>query len=682
MTLQAAPATLQHFVTETLHGVEITDPYRWLEDQESPETRAWLDTQIAYTRAVLGSYSQQERASIHARLSELLRVEHTTMPVCRHGAYFYLRRQADQLQYVLYRRSSLEAEPEALIDPHLLDPTGATSASIVDLSPDATLLAYSLRVGGEDEIEVHFLDLATRKELVEVLPKGRYFGVNTSADRSEIYYAANTHQGPRVFVHTIGTSVEADYIIFGNGYSADKIIGCELMEDGRYLLIHVYYGSSGTKTELHILDTAQGRQDRKVRAVVDNLDARIYGQVAGDSIYLQTNWLAPNGRVMMVALNSASYATDTWEEVVPELPGSILQSVSPIGGKLYLNYLENIASRVVCTDAEGHPIETDVLELPGIGTVTGPAGSWDGDEAFFIFNSFATPATTYRIDLKSGARTVWSSAKVPVDSESMVVWQAHCISRDGTRIPFYMVHHKDMPKDGNRPVYITGYGGFNVALPPAFSARAALWAERNGIYVVVNLRGGGEFGESWHSAGMLEKKQNVFDDLYAATEWLIGNGYTSAGRIAVSGRSNGGLLVGAALTQRPELYGAIVCGYPLLDMIRYHKFLVAGYWVPEYGSSEDQDQFKYLLEYSPYHRVVEGSNYPAVLLVTGDADTRVAPLHARKMAARLQEASGSGKPVLLLYDTKSGHSDGKPIDMIVDDYTDELAFVYANIGAP
>ena len=357
----------------------------------------------------------------------------------------------------------------------------------------------------------------------------------------------------------------------------------------------------------------------------------------------------------------------------------VIRGFSAAGGKLFVSYLHQVRSLVkVFTPAGKH--ERDIT-FPAIGTVSGVGGRWKGREAFFTFSSYHIPTTIYSYQVKSGQQDVWARLPVPVDSDQFELKQVWYESKDKTKVPMFIVHKKGLKLDGANPAFLTGYGGFNLSLTPTFSSTAVLWAERGGVFAVPNLRGGGEFGEAWHRAGMKEKKQNVFDDFIAAAEWLVKNGYTRPERLAISGGSNGGLLVGAALTQRPELFGAVVCSYPLLDMVRFHKFLIARFWVPEYGSADDDpEQFRYIRAYSPYHSVKPGAKYPAVLIITGDSDTRVDPLHGRKMAARLQSATGSGRPVLLHYDTKAGHSGGLPIGKQIEDLTDSLSFLAWQLG--
>jgi prolyl oligopeptidase len=389
-----------------------------------------------------------------------------------------------------------------------------------------------------------------------------------------------------------------------------------------------------------------------------------------------TNWKAPMWRVFAVDLKNP--ARDRWREIIPETDAR-LEGIVLAGGKLFADYTRSAVAQLKIFEPSGKP--AGEIKLPGLGTVSGFTGRWGSREVFFSFESFAAPFAVYRFDVEKGSREVWARSHVPFDGSAFEVKQVWYESKDKTRIPMFLFHKKGIKLDGSHRTLLTGYGGFDVSETPSFSAEAAVWVERGGIYAQANMRGGGEFGEAWHHAGMLGNKQNVFDDFIAAGEWLVANGYTKPARLAIIGTSNGGLLMGAALTQRPDLFGAVVCRYPLLDMLRFQKFLVAQWWVPEYGSSDDAGQFPYLYAYSPYHHVVPGTKYPAVLFVTGDGDTRVAPLHARKMAARLQAATSSGRPVLLLYDTKSGHSGGRPVGKLIEEQTNELSFLYWQLGA-
>lgn len=666
----APPPTRTNDVRETLHGVEIADPYRWLEDQQSPETRKWIEAQNRHTLESLEKLPGREQ--LQRRLSELLKVDAMSAPLGIKGRYFFTKRRADQDLAVIYLRRGLKGKDRVLVDPHGMSADHSTSVGISAVSPDGTLMAYSVRKGGADEVEIRFLNVDTGKELPDVLPPARYFSISIAPDNGGFYYTRHGQEGPRIYFHRMGSPVNEDRLVFGEGYGIEKLASGSLSEDGRYFVITVSYGSAAQKTELWIQNVAEGGP---VKPLVNDLDATFYGDVASDTLFMLTDWNAPNRRILKVDLKNPG--REHWKEIIPTGDGVIL-GLSPVGGRLFVNYLENVQSRVAIFSPEGK--SEGEIRLPQIGTVSGIGGRWDQDEAFFSFSSYPTPATIYRYKVSSGKREVWDRIRVPVKSGDFEVKQVWFNSKDGTRVPMFLVHRKGMKRDGARPVLLTGYGGFNSSLTPGFSSIACLWAEAGGVFAVPNLRGGGEFGEAWHRAGMKEKKQNVFDDFIAAAEWLIAERYTNPEKLAISGGSNGGLLVGAALTQRPELFRAVMCSYPLLDMVRYHQFLVARFWVPEYGSSENPEEFRYLHAYSPYHRVKKGTSYPAVLFVTGDADTRVDPLHARKMAALLQSAQGGERPILLDYDTQAGHSGGKPLSKQIEDLSRQYGFLFWQLG--
>jgi prolyl oligopeptidase len=660
------PRTRIDDVTETIHGVTIRDPYRWLEDQQSPETRAWIDAQNAYTRTALDPLPR--RAEIRERLEQLLKTDRYSPPAVCNGRYFFTRRLADQNQFTICLRNGLHGSDQVLIDPNKSgDQT--TSVNIVDVSEDGQWLAYGTRQGGEDEVTVTILDVGSNKE-VDHLPRARYWGVRLTPDKHDLYYSKRLPEGARIFHHVVGKDAPLDEEIFGKGTGLEESVRVQLSHDGRYLGLDVSHGW-GKKTEVYFKDL---RANGPIVTVVNDVDAEFYAEFAGDHMFVKTNWMAPNGRIF--AIDLAKPARANWREVVPEGKW-VIESFSVTGGRLAVNYLENVNSRVEILDAKGERIRD--ISFPSLGTVTGVAGRWDSNEAFYAFTSFAQPPTIYRYDVAKGVQDVWAQTKVPVDPAQFQVRQVWYPSKDKTRVPMFLVYKKGLKLDAKRPTLLNGYGGFLISETPAFRTDAVILAEHGGVFALPNLRGGGEFGEKWHRAGMLENKQNVFDDFTSAAEWLIENGYTQPAHLAISGGSNGGLLVGAAMTERPDLFQAVVCQYPLLDMIRFQKFLLGKLWVSEYGSSDDAKQFEVLYKYSPYHHVKAGEKYPAVLLVTGDSDTRVAPLHARKMAALMQASTGSDRPVLLRYDTKAGHSAGLPVSKQVEEGTDVLSFLLAEV---
>jgi len=667
---KAPPPTRVDNVAETLHGVTITDPYRWLEDQNSPETRAWINAQNKYTASTLGALPI--RAKIRERLTQLLKIDTISAPFARGGRYFLSKRRADQNQSVIYVRKGLKGQDEVLLDPNTMSADQSTSVQIQDVSADGKLLAYGVRQGGEDEVTISLLDVDARKELADRLPKGR-IGVSLKPDKTGFYYSRFTNNvGGRIYYHAMGTDPAKDTEVFGKGYGPQVFVGANVSPDGHYLFLVASHGSAGDKTELYFQDL---KTNGSITPIVNDISAGFSTDIAGDHLYLLTNWNAPNRHIFDVDLKKP--ARNNWREVVPE-GTSVITGVSSVGGKLFVEYLENAVSRTKVFEPSGKHVRD--IAFPTIGTASGMRGDWDRDEGFYTFSSFAQPTTIYRYSAASGKQEVFARINVPVQSDQIELKQVWYESKDKTKIPMFLVYKKGLKLDGNNPVFLTGYGGFNVSRTPGFSSLAAYWAESGGVYALPNLRGGGEFGEKWHKAGMLANKQNVFDDFIRAAEWLIKNKYTNPSKLAISGGSNGGLLVGAAMTQRPDLFQAVVCSYPLLDMIRYQSFLVARFWVPEYGSAENADQFKYIHVYSPYHHVKKGEKYPAVLFVTGDADTRVAPLHARKMTALVQASTGSDRPVLLHYNTKAGHSGGLPVSQQIEDQTDELSFLFWQLG--
>ncbi len=670
------PQTRRDNVREVIHGITITDPYRWLEDQESPETRAWIDAQNAYSRAMFDAMPGREQ--LKRRIAELRRVDIIGMPVVRNGLYFFSRRRPDQDLSVLYFRRSLKGKDEVLLDPHPLSADHSVSAFLASVSEDASIAAYVLRRGGQDEVTVAFRSTSTLRDLPDRMPAARYHSVSITPDNRAVYYTRVEKTGPRIYRHRIGQDIATDQLVFGQGLGPEMLARGSLSEDGRYLLIQVSHGVGGaTRDEVYYQDLVAGGP---TRTVVNDLEAKFNPYIGGNSLYLWTNWKARNWRILSIDLNEPPHRIadhDNWREVVPEAK-SVIDSFSLAGRRLFVGYLENVVSRVRLFSPEGKHLRD--ISFPTLGTVTTAFGRWTSDEAFYLFTSYQVPFTIYRYQVSSGNQEVWSRQQVPVDSNRFEVKQVWYLSKDGAKIPMFLVYKTGLKADRYRPVLLTGYGGFSASSTPFFNAQAVVWAERGGIFAEANLRGGGEFGEAWHEAGMLARKQNVFDDFIGAAEWLIKNGYTQPSKISIEGTSNGGLLVGAALTQRPDLFQAVVCRYPLLDMIRYHRFLVARWWVPEYGSSADPEQFKYLFAYSPYHHVKTGMKYPAVLMVSGDADTRVAPLHARKMTALLQASTASNRPIALKYEIKSGHAGGRPLGLMIEDEADELGFLLWQLG--
>jgi len=663
------PVTRQDNVSEVFHGVKLIDPYHWLEDGASAETRRWIDEQNAYAHALLDH--QPLRAEIVRGLTAMLEHDQIGGPELRGGYYYFEKRGARQELWSIYRRKGTGGADELLIDPTPLSADHRTSVSLLDVSDDGNLLAYAVRQGGEDETEVHIFDVRQRRELGRPLPRALYLGFAWKKDASGFYYTIGKRDaGKRLYYHALGSTAR-DREVFGEGFGPDTWISPVISENGRWLLIVVEHGWA--RGELYFQNVATGGAPQPL---VTGINARFDPQFAGDSLLVQTDWNAPMGRILKISLRDP--AREKWHEVVPAT-GDSIESFAVFGGKLFVNRLHNVTSRIGIYSLNGTPLGE--VPLPGPGSA-GIYGRADQKEGLLSFSSFTTPYSLYRYDAATGARTLWYRDKVPFASESFETEQVWYRSKDGTRIPMFLIHRKGFRPDGRTPTILYGYGGFNVSITPHFSETTAWWIEHGGLYAVANIRGGGEFGEAWHRAGMLDKKQNVFDDFIAAAEWLIRNKYTNPHRLAIWGGSNGGLLVGATLTERPDLFQAVVCWHPDLDMVRYYRYTKNNNppALLEYGNAADPPQFKFLYAYSPYEHVRPGTKYPAVLFTSGDADTRVPPEQARKMTARLQAATTSGRPVMILYDTKGGHSGGAPLSTTIEDSSLELTFVAWQLG--
>ena len=662
------PPTRRVDVTEVSFGHRVTDPYRWLEDQNSADTRAWIDGQEKYARALLDRIPQ--RVAIEKRIRDLLDYDSVSVPLARGGRYFYMRRKKGEQLYKICVRRSAHGNDEVLVDPVPLSPDLSASVRIEGVSHDGKLLAYSVQHGGEDASSVRILDVDQRRVLPDVLPTNYYGRISFTHDGRGFYYSRYGTEGPRIFYHKLGKDHRSDALIFGEGIGPELTAGASLSDDGRYLVIEVGHG--WTSNDVYLKNVAE---DGPVVKLVAGLDARFAIEVGGDDLFVHTNWKMPRGRILVGDL--ADPAFERWRELIPQGKNTI-EGFSLAGGKLFVRYLEDAVPQVRFFSSEGQA--AGEIGFPGIGSASSVDGQWDSSEAFFTYQSFNTPETIYRYDVPSGKRSVWTRVQVPFDGSPYEVKEAWYTSKDGTRAPLFVVYRKGTKLDGSNPTLLHGYGGFNVAVTPEFSTRAALWLESGGVYALAILRGGGEFGEEWHRAGMFPNKQHVFDDFIAASEWLIKAGYTTPQKLVINGVSNGGLLVGAALTQRPDLYRVVICRKPDLDMLRRHIGAHNVYATLEYGSADKPDQFGFLYAYSPYENVKRGTSYPAVLLTSGDADQRVQPFQARKMTAALQWATTSGNPVVLLYEKNAGHNGGSTLNQDVSELTDEFSFIFWQLG--
>jgi len=677
ISLPAPPPVDTDPVTDNYFGTKIVDSYRWLENAKSPETRAFIDAQNAYT----GRYLKQAtiRSQALDDLDELENVSAAGVPLQRGESFFFRKRLAGEQQYSIYVRQGWTGKDKRLLDPAVLTTDPNLSVGIEDVSRDGKLLAYSVQNGGADERSIQVLNVVAGKKLEDELPAARYVSVVFAPDGTSLYYARNTREGTLLYQHVLGTRNSKDALIFGREFRGEPLTGNDLIagrftDDGHYLVVEIDRGVPAKRVDIVYKDMK--KPDSTFDVLIWGQDSRFSAVYARGAWFVKTDYKAPNGTILQA---DPGIMPDNWKTIVPEGPNAI-DDWSIVGGKLYVNCLKDVIAETSIYALDGKKLGT--VDEDGIGSVTKMSGHTTDRYGYFVFQSYILPPTVYRLDTTTGKRDVFFQPKVPFDSSQYEIKQVFFKSKDGTRIPMFIAGKKGLKQDGTERLLMTGYGGFDMSELPVWNPQWAWWLEQGGWFALPNMRGGGEYGERWHEQAMFEKKQNVFDDWFAAAEYLIANKYTSPQHFAISGRSNGGLLMGASFTQRPELFSAVWCGYPLLDMLRYQKFLVGAYWVTEYGSSDKESQFNYLLKYSPYQNVKKSSAYPAVMFFTGDSDTRVDPLHARKMTAELQAASSSGRPVLLHYSVFSGHSAGVSVDQQIQDDADQLSFLWTESGQP
>jgi prolyl oligopeptidase len=671
---------IEHY--DTYHGTRIADPYRWLEDPESPQTKRWIQAQNALAQPYLEAIP--EREAIKQRMTQLWNYERYDLPLKRGNRYFYLRNDGLQNQSVLYVSERLDGEPRVLLDPNQLSKDATVALSEFVPSPDGRIVAYSLSDGGSDWRTWHFRDVATGKDLPDVLRFMKFVPVAWTADSRSVYYARfpvrDDGQGDdtrqrEIYWHKLGSDVANDPLIFKVTDHPTRNPYVRISDDGRYAVIWLYDGSQSTGLYYRRI-ARDGTPQGEVVRLIDSFDA-YYQFVAeiDDVFYVASNKDAPNTRVLAIPVGSPSAAQSS-RVVVPEAPFAA-DDVTIAGGKIIVRYLQDAHSLVRVFDLEGK-FQYDV-KLPGLGTAEGFHGDVRDTETFFAYTDFLTPMMVVRLDLATGETSVFRAPELPVDTSQFVVKQVFYTSKDGTRVPMFIAHRKDLVLNGQNPVQLYGYGGFNIAQQPAFSVPVLVWLEMGGVYAVANLRGGSEYGEAWHQAGTKLRKQNVFDDFIAAAEYLVAEKYTSPARIAIRGRSNGGLLVGAVLTQRPDLFAAALPAVGVLDMLRYHTPSAnARQWSSDYGLSENEEEFRALLAYSPLHNVREVC-YPPTLVTTAERDDRVVPWHSYKFAAALQAAQTCPNPILLRVETRAGHGAGKPVWMQIEDFADQWAFLVRSL---
>lgn len=674
-------ATVEH--VDTYHGVEVADPYRWLEDdiRENEDVDAWVNAQNEVTFAYLESIP--ERDVIEKRLTELWDYERFGMPVKEGGLYYYSYNDGLQNQNVIYVQESLDAEAELLIDPNTWSEDGTVAMASYFPSPDGKHVAYLVQDGGSDWRQARIIEVGGGAVLDDELDWLKFTGLSWAKDGSGFYYSRypetkdeekfqSLNANHAVYFHRLGTSQDDDALVYTQPDNPEWGYAASVTDDGAHLVITVWKGTDDRYQIVHQDLTAEDAEPEMLIEGFDH-DYSLVGNV-GSELYFRTNKDAPRNR--LIAIDVENPEPENWREIIPEAV-DVLDGVSLVGGRIIADYMQDAQTVVKIFDLEGR--ETGTVDLPGIGTAGGFRGTLEDPETFFIYTSYNTPSTVNRLDVETGEVTVFRKPDVDFDSDDYVVRQVFYKSADGTRVPMFISHHKDLELNGNTPAMLYGYGGFNISQTPSFSITRLAWMEMGGVYAVANLRGGGEYGQEWHKAGTKLQKQNVFDDFIAAAEYLIAENYTSPSKLAILGGSNGGLLVGAVTNQRPDLFGAAIPAVGVMDMLRFHKFTAGRFWVDDYGSSDDPEEFKALYAYSPYHNIKPGMDYPAVLVTTADTDDRVVPGHSFKYAAAIQQAQGGDAPVLIRIETRAGHGAGKPTDKVVQEYADRWAFLVKNL---
>lgn len=676
------PPTKTVDVVDDYHGFKVQDPYRWLEDFESDEVKRWVDEQNRLTFDFIRSTPFYDK--IKNRLTELMNYPRYSVPVKAGERYFFFKNDGLQNQSVLFMREGLKGKDILVIDPNKFSEDGTVALMNLSYSKDGRFLAYGVSTSGSDWQEIRIRDVLTGKDYDEVLKWCKFSSIAWLPDNSGFYYNRFPEPGTvpkgeennynKVYFHRLGTPQSEDRLVYERPDAKELNFYPQITEDGKYLILTVTHGTSPKN---RIYYRKLNSNDDFIR-LLDEADAS-YDFIGnkGDVFYFVTDLNAPRYRIIAIDVNKPE--RKNWIEVIPEKK-SVISNARIINDHFVVVYTEDVKHKIEIYTLDGKFVKE--IKLPTAGTVSGLSGKQKDTEMFFGFTSFLFPLNVYRYDFKTEKLELFFESKLKnFNAGDYVVKQVFYESKDGVKVPMYVVHKKDLKLDGNNPALLYGYGGFNISIMPSFSAIRLLWLEIGGIYAVANLRGGSEYGEEWHQAGMLDKKQNVFNDFIAAGEWLIKNGYTNSKKLVINGRSNGGLLVAACMVQRPDLFGAVVCEVPVIDMLRYHKFTVGRYWVPEYGNAEaNPEHFKFLYAYSPLHNVKKGVVYPPTIITTADHDDRVVPLHAYKFTATLQSANAGDTPILLRVETKAGHGAGKPTSKIIEEQADIYAFIFKVLG--
>ncbi len=675
------PKTKKVEQTDDYHGTKVSDPYRWLEDDNSAETKAWVEAENKVTFDYLNQIPQ--RAAIKARLTELWNYEKYTAPTEQGGKYFYSKNDGLQNQSVLYVAASTTDKGRVLLDPNTLSKDGTVALNGLAISDDGKLLAYGLSASGSDWVDWRFRDVETGKDLPDVLTDIKFSGASWSKDGKGVFYSrfpvidakaklTSLNYNQKIYFHKLGTSQTEDALIYERPDDKEMSVGGGVSEDGKWLIVYVSKGTS-PKNQIYYKDLT--KVDSKVLPLVDKFESS-YSFIGNDNstFYFETDQGASRSRVVAV---DVSKDKKEWKEIIPE-GKETLGGVSFINNQFVANYLKDAYTQIRIYDTKGKFVRT--VELPGIGTASGFGGERDDTETFYTFSSYATPPTIYHYDMKTGKSEVFRKSDVKFNPSDYEVKQVFYNSKDGTKVPMFIVHKKGIKLDGTNPTLLYGYGGFNISLTPGFSVSRVAWMEMGGVFAVANLRGGGEYGKDWHESAIKLNRQKAFDDFIGAAEYLVSAKYTNPKKLAIQGGSNGGLLVGAVLNQRPDLFGAALPAVGVMDMLRFNKFTAGRYWTSDYGSPENAEEFAAIYKYSPLHNLKKGTKYPAVMVTTADHDDRVVPAHSFKYAATLQESQGGDAPVLIRIETKAGHGAGKPTSKQIEEQADIYGFLMKNLG--
>jgi len=677
------PQTRKDDAVDDYHGTKVADPYRWLEDVDSPETRSWVDAENRVTFGYLERIPERER--IRHRLTELWDYPKYGAPFKKGGRYFFFKNSGLQNQAVLYTQVSLTAAPEVLLDPNTLSADGTVALSILTFAEDGRTMVYGTSGSGSDWQEFRVRDVATRQDHSDHLRWIKFSSAAWTHDGAGFFYSRypepaagadpllELNRNQKVYYHKLGTDQSADRLIYERPDHPDWGFGVEVSADGRYAVYAVWLGTD-RRNRIYYQDLGRPkhpRLDAPVVRLLDDFDAA-YNFVGNDGprFFFQTDNTAPRGRI--IAVDTRHPEPAAWRELVPQAP-DVIEGSQIVHNTFVIRYLHDASSQLRLFALDGTPLGE--VALPTLGSIVQVTGEPRDTEMFYAFTSFLYPTTIFRHDFLTGTSSVFKAPEITVDPSAYETIQVFYRSKDGTRAPMFLTYKKGLKKDGSNPTYLYAYGGFNVNMTPGFSIGVLAWLEMGGVYAQAVLRGGSEYGEDWHQAGMLDRKQNVFDDFIAAAEYLIAERYTSPPKLAIGGGSNGGLLIGAVLNQRPDLFGAALPAVGVMDMLRFHKFTIGWAWVTEYGSADSVGQFPFLYRYSPIHNMKPGAHYPATLITTADHDDRVVPAHSFKYAAALQAAQGGPEPVLIRIETKAGHGAGKPTAKIIEEQTDRWAFL-------